>query len=208
MKKFLSMLVAVGLVAATSDVFAGDTSFGVRLGVSLANLTGSDLDLSDGETKKMRAGIASGAYVAIKAGDSIVIQPELLYIQKGTKLTFDGGSFAINLDYVEIPILLKYIIGGSGSVTPSLFIGPSIGFLMTATVKDGESNESDIKESQSSSDFGLVFGGGLDFEAGSLDVGFDVRYGLGLTPIDKKFEGFDQSNIKNSAIVVSLGVTF
>lgn len=208
MKKFLSMLVAVGLVAATSDVFAGDTSFGVRLGVSLANLTGSDIDLSDDETKKMRAGIVSGAYVAIKAGDSIVIQPELLYIQKGTKITFDGGSFAINLDYVEIPILLKYIIGGSGSVTPSLFIGPSIGFLMTATAKEGESDADDIKEFQSSSDFGLVFGGGLDFEAGSMDVGFDVRYGLGLTPIDKKFEGFDQSNIKNSAIVVSLGVTF
>ena len=82
---------------------------------------------------------------------------------------------------------------------------------MTATAKeefDGQTEETDIKEFHSSTDFGLVIGGGLDFEAGSLGMGFDVRYGLGLTPIDKKMEGVDQSNIKNSAIVISLAVTF
>ena len=81
MKKIILMLVSSLLAVSIGHVQAGDTSFGVRLGVSLANLTGSDLDLSDGETKKMRAGIASGIFAAIKAGDSFVIQPEILYIQ-------------------------------------------------------------------------------------------------------------------------------
>ena len=60
----------------------------------------------------------------------------------------------------------------------------------------------DIKDEVKSFDFGVVFGGGLDFAAGSGSFVIDIRYTLGLTSVDDS--GFD-ADLKNKVFSASIG---
>lgn len=216
MKKVIFMLLAGGLVISTSSVLAGDTSFGARVGISLANMAGADVDALIDDEKKGRIGLSIGGYVGIPLGTSLIFQPELLYVQKGVKDVFEegGGKSTVTfmLDYIEIPILVKYVIPTSGSVTPSLYAGPFIGFLASSKGNSkvsfaGFSLDEDFeleKDEMNSTEFGLVFGGGLDINK----IAIDIRYDLGLTSPFKADEGEDALKVTNSAIQITVGVNF
>jgi len=109
-------------------------------------------------------------------------------------------ELTVSLDYIEIPLLLKLIIPIEGSsVHPAIFAGPAVGFNTTAKGKveyAGESYEDDLEDIKST-DFGLVFGGGVGFPVGNNELGFDVRYILGLSSVD---DSADPADVKNNVI--------
>src|SRR5215467_12935613 len=59
-----------------------------------------------------RAGFAAGAAVAWRIANHVAVQPELQFVQKGDDEvdSFSGGTFSehIRLNYVEIPVLLRF----------------------------------------------------------------------------------------------------
>ena len=55
-----------------------------------------------------------------------------------------------------------------------------------------------------STDFGLVFGGGVDFGLGKGYFTIDLRYTLGLTTISD----FEDEDVKNGAFSLMLGYSF
>jgi hypothetical protein len=115
------------------------------------------------------------------------IQPEAYYTMKGSTREIDNVQLTFSVDYIEVPVLLKLIIPLKGSnIRPSVFAGPSVSFNTTAKTKievDGESEEEDIDDVKST-EYGLVFGGGLGFMIGKNELGFDIRYILGLSTLD------------------------
>lgn len=200
MKKFFSLLFLVSIFSTLS--FA-QMQLGVKAGLNLANLSGDDISDTDSRT-----GFAGGLFFMYQFSDMFAIQPEAYYTMKGAtdKGTIEGYSYEaeMKLDYIEVPLLLKFLIPLKGSsIKPAIFAGPSIGFNMSAKTKveaGGQSFEQDM-EDVASTDFGLVFGGGIGFPVGSGELGVDIRYILGLSTIDDSAE---KADVKNGVINFNL----
>jgi hypothetical protein len=126
------------------------------------------------------------------------IQPEAYYSMKGATYSEGGGTLTLSLDYFEVPLLFKLLIPVEGSsVRPSIFAGPAVGFNTTANFKvevDDQSQETDIKDQVTSTDFSLAFGGGVGFMVGKNELGIDIRYILGLSSIDDTSDNLDLKN--------------
>ena len=196
MKKFFTFLLV--FIAFTSFSLA-QMQIGPKAGLNLANLSGDDIEDTDSKT-----GFAGGLFFMYKFSDMFAIQPEAYYSMKGAteKLDFEGVTIDVtySADYIEVPLLLKLLIPiKNSSINPAIFAGPFVGFNTTAKVKaeaEGQSVEEDLEDVKST-EFGLAFGGGLGFPVGTNELGFDVRYILGLSTIDDSAE---EADVKSSVI--------
>lgn len=209
MKKVLAVTLAVLMIMST-NVFAQKFVVGVKGGLNLANVS-VDPEPT-GIEFKTRTGMAAGAFVGINLGP-VCVQPEFLYSQHGTKFDFEIMGVTVNntmkLDVLEIPILLKYNIPMAGNVTPSIFVGPGLGFVLSAkqlSEAAGSSSETDIKDDIESMNFGLVFGAGVNINVGSVIITLDGRYNLGFTNMNK-ISG-STTTIKTNAIQIMAGFGF
>jgi hypothetical protein len=199
MKKFFTLLFI--LIAFVSFSHA-QMQIGPKAGLNISNLSGNDVNNTDSRT-----GFAGGLFFMYQFSNMFAVQPEAYYTMKGAtqKETIEGYSitYTYSLDYIEIPVLLKFIIPIQGSaVHPAIFAGPAVGFNTTHKVKaeyEGQSAEADIPDVKST-DFSLVFGGGVGFPVGTNELGFDVRYILGLSTID---DSAAKSDVKNGVINVN-----
>jgi hypothetical protein len=213
MKNFITIgsVVIMSVLIMASSLFA-QPGFGkgVKGGLNIANLGGSDIEGADSRTA-----FVFGVFVDVPLSDILSIQPEALYSMQGAKdkgdLDGTTADFTLKLDYIQIPVLVKVNVPVEGSnVKPSIFAGPALGINTTAKAKiesGGVSAEVDLKDLDApikSTDFSLVFGAGIGFGAGSMTIGFDARYWLGLSSIDDSAANGD---IKNKVIqfMASLG---
>ena len=199
MKKVLLIIAILTFTLAVN----AQTHFGLKAGLNIANLNGSDAGNSDSRT-----GFLAGGFFAYDFSPMFSIQPEVLYTMKGAqqKENYLGQSvtYTLKLDYVEIPVLLKLNIplAPGSTVKPSIFAGPAIDFKVNSQVEaesGGQTASADLEDIKGT-DFGLVFGGALAFDLSGYDLGFDVRYTLGLTSID---DSGNDADIKNSAISIA-----
>ena len=122
-------------------------------------------------------------------------------MMKGTEEDVDEGE-KLKLDYLEIPVLVKYMIPTEGKISPCFFAGPAVGMLMSAKYGD-----EDVKDFTKSIDFGVAFGAGVDVAMGEKGkLTFDARYTLGLANIVDE-EGVDDK-VKNANISFMVGYSF
>jgi hypothetical protein len=187
------------LVLVTALVFglpqycsAQGLSLGIKGGVNMAKFTGADAG-----TNSMKTGLVGGAYATIDLM-FVNIQPEVLFSQKGATYEVLGLSLDQNLNYVEIPVLIKFPLGKI--VVPSIYAGPSFGMLMSADIEG-----IDVKDAFVSSDLGLVFG--VDVKT-PIKLTVDARYNLGLQTTAKEYELLGQTynpDVKNSTVSLMVG---
>ena len=212
MKKILLIalvIVIASFATAMSQGKTGITEKGFKIGLNMSKYTGSDAT-----NTKTKSGLVLGGYITYSLSDIFALQPELQYTMKGAKGEFYSAEYDITIDltdklnYLEIPILAKFFVNTRSSVKPSFYAGPAISFLMSAKEKgeaQGVSAEVDIKDYIKSTDFGLIFGAGTDFLAGSGRITFDIRYEMGLSSIDDVSNAAD---IKNSNLSLMVGYGF
>ncbi len=223
-KTTVFILVFTVIFMAALSARANDVTFGIRGGLNIANFTGDDTEVVDDDTGEKIStesllGMAIGGYLNIPISETFSIQPELIYSQKGAKYsqtyTFQGMEIeyeaAFKLDYLDIPVLAK-ISFPSGSSTPYLYFGPSIGMNLSAKleveVTSGGitlSDSADMKDYVKSTDTGIVVGGGIQLTGG---LSLDARYTVSLSTIDEPAEGFDEGDIKNSVVSILAGYRF
>lgn len=207
MSKGKIIIITLALVAATSMVYAQGITGGLKAGMNIANIHGDDVEDFGYESK---TGLCVGGFVAFNVANIVAIQPEVLYTQKGAKYEdeFFDGTYTLGLDYLEIPVLLKVIMPVQGMIKPHLFVGPYFARNLTARTaweENGQSDEENVSEYVEDSDFGTVFGAGIDFGLPAGKIVFDARYSLGLTSIDASG---DPADIKNKAFSFMLGYAF
>jgi hypothetical protein len=186
MKHFLASLIAMSILSLTASAQVR-VAVGPKLGINFATLTS---DVTGFAQTGGRTGMLFGAIVDIGFGNMFAVQVEPTYIMKGgSDVTALGVSRTRALNYFEFPILFK-ARWLQGKFVPFSFMGPSIGFNVSATEKSdapqgffgGQAQEVDISPSISGTDFGLVFGSGLEFMASSaIGILLDTRYALGLS---------------------------
>lgn len=151
--------------------------FGVRAGVNFANLAIDNVETN------VNTGFKVGLYYTYMIQNSqIAIQPELLFSQKGAKKDLGSVTEKVNINYLEIPVLVKYMFNTVGNIRPEIYIGPYLGIKVGGQVKLKNKKASLSKDLQNveSADFGFIFGAGISFN--KYNVG--LRYSLGVSDID------------------------
>jgi hypothetical protein len=186
MKKTIITLLFVG---ATEMAFAQEFAIGIKGGPNFANI---DTEASAGENYDNRTGFHLGAFAQFR-GERVGIQPEILFSQQGSTLTYSGSpDIKSNFSYVNIPVVVKlYTIAGI-----NLQVGPQFGFLTSAEVDD-----EDVKDELKKTDFSLALGVGWDLPFG---LTIDGRYNWGLSDINDG-SGASMGTIKNQVWQVSAG---
>jgi hypothetical protein len=165
---------------------------GIKGGVNIANQSTDGTEPADS-----RNGMAIGGWVQLPVAPMFSVQPEAYFSMKGDSEEASGVTASINMDYLEVPVLARATFGSPGSpISPSLFAGPSVGFNISSKAKvEGSGSfdgETDVKDQTKSTDFGLVFGGAVEFG----NVGLDVRYSKGLTNVsDDSSTGEIKNNV-------------
>jgi len=216
MKRLIVILFAIVLLFALTSMASaqGLTGYGLKGGLNLANISEDWSEDWDGVDKKMKLGFCVGGFVTYSINEMFAIQPEVLYTQKGAKWEAEDWNDTEKLTYLEIPVLAKVTIPTQGNISPNLFVGPSLGILLSAKYLeewDGESEETDIKDDMKSTDFGLVFGAGVDIGMPHSAITVDGRYTLGLTNTCEPYE-YDGEEIeceeKNGVISFTVGYSF
>ena len=198
------------LIAATSLAMGQvETSNGVKAGLNLATVGGSGANSSVSMTTQY----AVGVFEEFKLPLGFSIEPEVFYSVKGFSEEVSGNifdaSFTISAKqtsgYLDIPVLVKYYLPNSAAKF-NIYAGPAIGFLLSSKVTaeaNGTSNETDIKDQTSGTDFGVVLGAGIAFPLGAVDATVEARYDLGLTTLDKS----GKSSVYNRVLAVLVGVS-
>lgn len=180
MKKVLILLL---IIVSSAGVSAQGIDFGVKAGVNFSSIT-------DASGLDNRTGFVAGVFLGGKLGDKLGIQGDLLYSQQGAE--FELGSF--DLDYVNVPIVLKYFLTDNFNFQ----LGPQFGVLINddaqtvvgETINDIATNNFDIS---------AVLGIGYDLPMG---IRLDGRYNFGLSDVAESGDG------KNSVITLAVGYSF
>ena len=184
MKKIIfvvAVLLSTGTLSAQEFV-----EFGAKGGVNFASLSGDDTEGLDGVTS-----FHLGLVAEIPLTESFSIQPEVLY--SGMGASNSEGDGMIKLDYITVPVMLKYyVVDGV-----SLEAGPQVAFNVVAESDfEGETEElEDIK----STDIGAGVGLGYEFP---IKLFLQARYVFGFSDI------MDDVAAKNNAFQISGGYKF
>jgi hypothetical protein len=205
MKKVLSLIVLLTFVS-----FA-QVKFGITGGVNFSNFYGEDAKERD-----TRTGLSVGLFID-NDSDGWGFNPQLLYSMKGAKQssseTSMGGvvteyELTSKYDYIEIPLLIRYVIPMTGNVEPVLHAGPYVGYLASSRNKVSVTEsgrtydiEKEIKK-QFGVDAGLRLGAGVKIQLAEHQIGLSVDYSFGFFNLN------DYTEAKNSCFSIMAAYSF
>ncbi len=173
-------LFATALLAMNAMRAQTTTHFGIKAGVNLAKLK-----IDNSTDSKQRVGFHAGGLAHIHLDPHFALQPELLFSTQGRQQTIGGVEYKANLSYINLPILLQYMVANGFR----LETGPQFGLLVSANSSTNGS-ERDVKDTYKSTDVSWAFGAGYLTSSG---IGFDARYNLGLSNIND----ISEATVKN-----------
>ncbi|TVP98336.1 MAG: PorT family protein [Balneolaceae bacterium] len=226
MKKILNGFIVILLMGLVHSATAQNNfTFGVKAGVNFSTFSGSELEL-DSRTGFM-GGISMDADLEKLP---FLVESGIYYTQRGLKGEYPGvfgirrpgnrgnaGTF--KLDYVELPVMAKYVIETEGNISPNLVFGPYFAINISSKIEEGNAGGQvggslqpinqpyivDISEHVRSLDAGLIIGAGAGMLLNSLDLNFQARYGIGLTSV---LTGEASNGEKNRVFTLAAGITF
>lgn len=176
------------------------TSYGIKFGANFAKSSGNFAT-----TPSYKTAFSVGAFSVYNLSDQFSIQPELLYSIKGYKL--DGKDFQVDatFEYLELPLLAKFLVSNTNTLLISLLLGPSVSYNLDAkfTTKIPGASFSGKIPNFNTLDFGAIVGFSILFPVNEGNIVFDARYNLGLTNWDEK-----HTDYKNRVITTSVGYSF
>lgn len=216
MKKFILAMAAVLFSAPsfsqtkTGEFSVDETSiyYGVRIGLNVASLTG------DKETLGTNTGFNLGGVIGLRLSQTtpIFLESGLFYTERGAS----SGKTEVNLNYLEIPILIKAGFNVTDDIAVLPFIGPTLSLGIAGKMKGyyyntpftrefysissykGDKSKDLLKYSRT--DLGLKIGCGAEWNMLYLETGLQ----FGLSNVLSNEEYSQHSN----AFFINFGVNF
>ena len=191
-KTLVTLALLAGLTGAAQ---AQNVSLGIKAGPSYSGFVGKQAT-----NYESIFGFHAGVFANIGITDMFAFQPEVIYSQKGAKVS--NIDVTTRLNYVDIPLAFHVNTDG-------LFFeaGPQLGILVAAQDKSG-SVSVDRKPLYNTLDFGYLAGLGYQRKSGP---GIGLRYNGGFTNVEKSTTVGSvtlQNNIRNSAFQLYLTYSF
>lgn len=190
MKKRLVFIVILLASIGTSNLAFSQGTWGVEAGANFANIKGDDIS----EETDIRTALLLAVYYQYRLANSpIILQPELMYSQKGLEFGNDG---VLKLDYLVAAALAAYYFDVTGRAAPFVKAGPYVGFNVTAK-QEFDGNEADVDD-VNDIDAGVIIRAGVQVDR--FEIG--ARFSRGLTDV------FDGEDGKHSIFGLFVGVGF
>ncbi len=175
----VSVFMGATILAQTNTVSGGLTG-----GINYSYLKSSDEVSGYNFDWKWKWGGAGGFYLNFPIGNSVSIQPIVMFSQMGSKYNYaftdSLGTYNYELKqklgYISVPVPLKINAGDHFA----FLIGPQFDFLVGAKIKDQNDNTTDNKDNFKTFDFALT--GGIQLMPNS-PVSITLRGMLGLSNI-------------------------
>lgn len=181
---------------------APELYYGLRLGVNFSTVNSDDPILDGGS---MKTGLNIGAVVGVQLGyhSPVFFETGLSYVEKGGEGRFEGTKFTYGLNYLEMPLVVKY----KHHFTPDFSIQPYVGGYLAlgvgGKIKDFGSRHaysSFDDEGFNRFDGGLKIGCGVQYSVLYAEIGYD----FGLANISHDY--FDTSH--TGSLFTTIGVNF
>ena len=173
--RYSLLLLAVGLALPA----AAQTTFGVRAGLNVADVSNTFEDVDDfGVDAQPRLGFVGGVFAEVPLSPSFAVRPEVLYSQKGARAEFNDsdGDLTLKIDYLEIPVLARFGVPVSPTLGLGLLVGPAVAFKLNESIDGFDDRDEDVVDAV---DYGVVAGA----EVGSGQFFVDLRYTFGLASV-------------------------
>ncbi len=192
---------------------AADLEMGVKAGLNLANFRG---EFGERAGTEVKLGFVGGPFVALGVAPGLAVQAEALFSMKGAKVPDAGVDYQngrvlaydtfVNLDYVEVPVLLRWTPLRRAPVRPMLVAGPTLGISLggkVATEVMGVPEQS-LRHLEPL-DFGVALGGGFGVALGGHRLTAEARYTTGFRDTYAVAGG---AACINRVVSLTTGVTF
>lgn len=170
--------------------------FGIKGGVNLASLEIDDDTPTTNFNTNSKTSFHVGVYANLPIGGMFRLQPEILYIGQGSKVTgtpLSGNqgqnmSYEVDMDYIAVPVMFQ-LATQSGFFVEA---GPQFSFLTTARQDNATGNDPDLKDAGviKKTDFAVL--GGIGFTS-RIGLGVHATYIHGITNV------FDTDNASTTA---------
>lgn len=181
------------------------TTFGLTAGLNTASVSFEDEDdfFGDGVEKQARLGLAVGAFARIPFTPMLSFQPEILYSQRGVKLSIEdndldiSGSQTTKIDYLEVPLMLRYAIPATATgLEFGVEAGPSLGYKLNVGLSCSGDLEDFCDEDDLDDDEIRTFdiGAALGASVGAGPFSVALRYTHGLTSLNDDENADDAFN--------------
>jgi Outer membrane protein beta-barrel domain len=190
-RRVLILLMFIGAATIVQPRTASAQAFesGVKVGLVVTGLpnAGQVVDQvvdAPSEESTSRIGLTGGGYIRFPINDRFAFQPEVLFAMKGVQLSEkdQGGTVNVRINYLDVPLLLRYRIPINSRYGGFLMVGPSFGIKISSSAKldaPGGTVDEDIDPALKSLDLGLAFGGGITFRRYLVEG----RFTAGLTDV-------------------------
>lgn len=175
---------------------------GLRLGPSFSTVSSDDETLNGGSSQ---TGLTLGVVLGVPLSQDVPVylEPGLLYVEKGGKRLLYGKKMTYDLNYLELPIVVKYIHNFDDDLAIHPFFGGYFAYGVGGKIKNYGDR---VAANSFSDDYFKRFDGGLRFGCGvSYSLLYaDISYDWGLANINHDL--FDKSH--NGCFSISVGVNF
>jgi hypothetical protein len=205
--KHYLLLLGIIVFCLNRTTLAVDSYCGIKAGCNLSTwwnaqnnttMLGNDAyTLSPYAHREIKPGLAIGAQFETILFSSVFFQPELMFSMKGygkrelRNDPIDTTLTTVNLDYLELPLLLKWRFSGTG-LKPSIYLGPVLSLLVYSsgiidnTGKAFSDEDKDyLFKYTSTFDFGATVGGSIEKKIGKGFLLLDIRLTAGFLNINK-----------------------
>lgn len=180
MRLGIAVVAGVGLLCVLAAPAAAqtDATVGVEGGVTISHVAPA----ASGQTDSYGAGLLAGVFGYAPVSKTIGVLIEADYWQKHGQV----GTTDLNLDYIEVPVMAKLPLFKGLYMTE----GVGFGFPVRAQLKTSGGAETDIKDSTTSPDVGIIIGGGFAIQ----NVGIELRYDGGFRNVSTLATAAAQKN--------------
>lgn len=173
--------------------------YGFRFGISLSTFWGSNNTGDD----KWKPYFSTGALLILNYNEYFAIQGEIGYLRKGSEISVIGDKKNVKLDYIYLPIQIKYSFYSIIHDYPYITLGPYFGYCYNAEINNIDKN---TNNGINLNDFGITYGFGYNFRLDNFGKIFvEARYEMGLTDV---FQEPYKLDLKNSAFLISIGIIY
>lgn len=176
---------------------AAQWQVGAKGGVSRASFSGSSLERTD-----WMWGLTGGAFLVRRLADELSFQGEVFYVRKGADIAYTRGivrrAGTIELDYIELPFMLRLDLGLGRDVALHLMGGPAVALTVRCRFAEqdgaaGGCSDDDRALGARAFDAGMQTGAGVDIGLNGATLVLEGRYGFGLVNIDADVD-YDRTN--------------
>lgn len=188
---------------------------GIKGGLNVSSLDfhdyGHDWDFD------WNGGFQVGLFFTVPLSRSLVFQPELHYGMRDwwNNRWDEKGNRYWKLGYFELPLLLKYKLTRGNRITPTIFAGPYASVKLSAGEIDGEWDHhwDNIEVRVKDAFWGMVIGGSLDIDLGSINLILETRYNIPFED-DNDYRHWDNSRRghrdgrRRNALICMIGFSF